>query len=533
MSAADLKKPTAEQKQAAKDFAARWQDRGYEKGETQSYWTELLGKVLGVEQPTQYMDFELPVQIDGCTKFVDAYIPETSVLIEQKSAKVNLRHAHRQSDGSELTPYQQARRYGGYLPYNRRPRWIVVSNFQEIRIHDMNRPNDEPEVIQLAQLPQELYRLRFLTAERDEHIRKETKISVEAGEIVAGIHRELRKQYKNPDDPQSLESLNVLCVRLVFCLYAEDAGIFEKNQFGDYLRQTQTKDIRKALMDLFEVLDQKEEDRDPYLTPELAAFPYVNGGLFARRDIEIPLFTNFIRSLIIDSASDGFDWSEISPTIFGAIFETTLDPDKRRAGGMHYTSIENIHKVIDPLFLDALNDEFADILEVKYRKTWDQKLKAFQKKLGSLTFLDPACGSGNFLTETYLSLRRLENAVKPTLFILRIAIALLFNNLSCGFFQFRLQLLDRFAPAAIPPYPVIMNMRIIAQDLFSASSDHVAACSGQSAEPTQTAMRACQNVHYEPAKKQTILLFIEQQLKHGKECRQALLCGRMFEIDDH
>lgn len=401
---------------AAKMFAERWRDRGYEKGETDHFWLELLGDVLGLDNPTQHLDVEVPVEIDGKTKFVDAYLPETSVLIEQKSANVDLTKGYKQSDGSILTPFQQARRYGAYLPYNRRPRWIVVSNFQEIRVYDMNRPNDPPEIILLQRLPYELYRLGFLTAERDERIRRETEISIEAGDIVAGIYRELRNQYNDSDSPASLESLNILCVRLVFCLYAEDAGIFGKGQFGDYLKGVDADHTRGALQDLFKVLDTREEDRDPYMLPVLAAFPHVNGGLFARSDVEIPMFTDFIRSLLIDSASDSFDWSKISPTIFGAIFEATLDPDKRRAGGMHYTSIENIHKVIDPLFLDALNDEFADILDMKQKNKRADALRAFQKKIGSLTFLDPACGSGNFLTETYLSLRRLENKILEALY---------------------------------------------------------------------------------------------------------------------
>ena len=202
----------------------------------------------------------------------------------------------------------------------------------------------------------------------------------------------------------------MLCVRLVFCLYAEDAGLFGKHQmFHDYLKNFEIKDLRRALIDLFKVLDQKPEERDPYLDEELASFPYVNGGLFADENIEIPNLTDKVKELLLTKASEDFDWSEISPTIFGAVFESTLNPETRRSGGMHYTSIENIHKVIDPLFLNDLKAELDEILEIKILKTKKEKMYAFQEKISKLKFLDPACGSGNFLTETYLSLRRLEN----------------------------------------------------------------------------------------------------------------------------
>ena len=204
-------------------------------------------------------------------------------------------------------------------------------------------------------------------------------------------------------------------MRLVFCLYAEDAGIFgHHGMFHDYLSAFDTRGMRKALVELFKVLDTRPQDRDPYLqddNPDLAAFPYVNGGLFSDEDIEIPPFTDEIRDLLLVKASENFNWSEISPTIFGAVFESTLNPETRRSGGMHYTSIENIHKVIDPLFLDKLKTEFDEICAIPIERSRTAKLRTFQRKLASLTFLDPACGSGNFLTETYLSLRRLENKI--------------------------------------------------------------------------------------------------------------------------
>ena len=343
------------------------------------------------------------------TSFIDGYIESTRVLIEQKGREIDLRKGYKQSDGSMLTPYQQARRYAGYLLYNQVPRWIIVCNFQEFQIHDMNRPNDEPEVLKLADLEKEFHRLQFLVDTGSEHIKKEMEISLQAGELVGVLYDTLLKQYKDHNDPETLKSLNKLCVRLVFCLYAEDAGIFgNRSMFHDYL-QGHEREARRALIDLFKVLDTKPEERDPYMDEDLAAFPYVNGGLFADENIVIPRLDETIVDLILRKASEDFDWSAISPTIFGAVFESTLNPETRRSGGMHYTSIENIHKLIDPLFLDGLKAEFAEIEAVTVERTRKARLEAFQRKLAGLKFLDPACGSGNFLTETYISLRRLEN----------------------------------------------------------------------------------------------------------------------------
>ena len=396
-----------EKRTAAARFAADWNGRGDEKQETQRFWIELLTKVFGVDGSTA-ISFEVPVKLDH-TSFIDGYIESTRVLIEQKGRDIDLSRGYKQSDGAMLTPFQQARRYAGYLPFNQVPRWIVVCNFQEFRIHDMNRPNDEPEILKLADLEKEFHRLQFLVDTGSEHIKKEMEISLQAGELVGILYDALLKQYKDPSDPETLKSLNKLCVRLVFCLYAEDAGIFgNRSMFHDYL-QGHERDARRAIIDLFKVLDTKPEDRDPYMDEDLAAFPYVNGGLFADENIVIPRLDETIIDLILRKASEDFDWSAISPTIFGAVFESTLNPETRRSGGMHYTSIENIHKLIDPLFLDGLKAEFAEIAAVTVERTRKAKLEAFQRKLAGLKFLDPACGSGNFLTETYISLRRLEN----------------------------------------------------------------------------------------------------------------------------
>lgn len=397
-----------EKRSAAAKFAEHWKGRGYEKGESQTFWLTLLTEIFGVQDVANFITFEEQVKLDH-TSFIDGFIPATHVLIEQKGMDKDLRKPIKQSDGTLLTPFQQAKRYSAELPYSQRPRWIVTCNFKEFHIYDMERPTGEPEVILLENLGTEYYRLQFLVDTGDENIKKEMEISLQAGEIVGILYDALLKQYKDPTDPATLKSLNALCVRLVFCLYAEDAGIFGgRNMFHNYL-QTHQRDARRALIDLFNVLDTRPEDRDPYMDDDLAAFPYVNGGLFADENIIIPRLDENIVDLILHKASEDFDWSAISPTIFGAVFESTLNPETRRSGGMHYTSIENIHKVIDPLFLDELRAEVEKIKNIKVEKTKIAAARAAQLRIAELIFLDPACGSGNFLTETYICLRRLEN----------------------------------------------------------------------------------------------------------------------------
>ncbi len=400
----------AEQRAAAKQFVQDWSGKGYEKGESQPFWLALLRNVYGVEQPEKFITFEEQVHLDH-TSFIDGFIPATHVLIEQKGLGKNLNKPIKQSDGTSLTPFQQAKRYSAELPYSERPRWIVTCNFKEFYIYDMERPTGEPEIVLLENLGTEYYRLQFLVDTGDENIKKEMEISLQAGEIVGTLYDAFLKEYKDPDDPETLKNLNALCVRLVFCLYAEDAGIFGSHKmFHNYL-QAHEKEIRRTLIDLFRILDTEIQKRDPYLDEDLLAFPYVNGGLFADENIVIPRLNETIIDLILHKASENFDWSAISPTIFGAVFESTLNPETRRKGGMHYTSIENIHKVIDPLFLDELKEELQKIKEIQTIKTREKKLNDFQIKLSKLKFLDPACGSGNFLTETYISLRRIENEV--------------------------------------------------------------------------------------------------------------------------
>lgn len=331
----------------------------------------------------------------------------------------------------KITPYEQARRYDNHIPLHQKARYIVLSNFSQIVIYDVQDSLDvKPVIIDIKDLNKQLYLLNFLVKEgQSKHLEKEKQVSLQAGELVGKIYNELAKEYDLTQE-KAKKSINTLCVRLVFCLYAEDAGLFDsKEEFHDYLEPVAPNKMGRALKILFKVLDTEEDDRlkddgllfGPYFkqeNPELAVFPYVNGGMFHDEDIIIPPFTDELKRILLEEASEHFDWSDISPTIFGAVFESTLNPETRRQGGMHYTSIENIHKVIDPLFLDGLKAELKQIKD-KYQKTTTltkrqqdkliEEVEAYQRKLANLTFFDPACGSGNFLTETYLSLRKLEN----------------------------------------------------------------------------------------------------------------------------
>lgn len=401
-----------QQEKAAKEFAKKWENIGDEKQDTQRFWMELLQNVYGINNPADFICFEQRVQL-GHTSYIDAMIPATHTMIEQKSLGKDLNAPIRQSDGTLLTPAEQAKRYAAALPYSERPRWIVSCNFKEFHVLDMERPNDSAEIIELSKLGTEFYRLNFLVDIKSSHIEREMEISKGAGELVARLYDSLLAQYKvNPllTEEAILHNINKLCVRLVFCLYAEDSGLFgKKSLFHDYLQDFQPHQVRNALMDLFRILDTEEANRNPYESETLLAFPYVNGSLFSD-PVEIPQFSDDAVDLILQDACN-FDWSEISPTIFGAIFESTLNPDTRRYGGMHYTSIENIHKLIDPLFLDEFRNDFKEAMSRKDGKKKIQLLKALQDKMASKTFFDPAAGSGNFLTESYLSLRRLENDI--------------------------------------------------------------------------------------------------------------------------
>lgn len=412
----------ATRKQEAKEFVKTWSAKeGREDAERQSFWNDLLQRVYGINDYYNYITYEKDVSVkaDGkyTTRRIDGYIPSTKVMIEMKGKKVkDLSKPLLQSGGDELTPFEQARRYSNFMKNNEKPNWIIVSNFDEIDIHNMNDDHPEqPTVIKLKDLPNNVKSLDFLVDAHQQQLINERQLSVDAGNLVAKIYDSLATAYsrgRNVDvnDPKIQRSLNMLIVRLVFLFYADDTGILgETNMFQHLLEGQKPEDIRQVLTELFKVLDQPEDKRDPYLASQYNQFTYVNGGMFSDENIIIPQFTPELKDLIIKEAGQGFDWSGISPTIFGAVFESTLNPETRRSGGMHYTSIENIHKVIDPLFLNDLRTEFNKIQNMGNRNQRIARAKEFQTKLGDLKFFDPACGSGNFLTETYLSLRKMEN----------------------------------------------------------------------------------------------------------------------------
>ena len=384
--------------------------------EARSFWINLLEKVFGVENASEgnkgHISFEKSVKLQGTTKKLDGYIPSTRVLIENKSSHISLDQAEPfPGKPIPINAYGQAKEYDNHLPYQEKAEWIITCNFKEFWIYDMKEAENirKPIKLALSDLGRDYKQLRMLVDNRSFRLIQEQEVSVKAGELVKKMYNLLEKQYPEMDE-KARRNLNILCVRIVFCLYAEDAGVFERNQFHDYLERYDAADFGERLEKLFEVLNMPEEERSLSLSEQLKAFPYTNGGLFAEK-IEVPPFTEELRMLILDKASLGFNWCNISPTIFGALFESTINPETRKEGGMHYTSIENIHKVIDPLFLDDLKQELAVCLKEKNRLTRRQNLLKFQDKLASLTFLDPACGSGNFLTETYLSLREMENEV--------------------------------------------------------------------------------------------------------------------------
>lgn len=409
-------KSTKELEQAAKHFIQKYKDKSNEKSDAQSFWIDFLG--IFVDEPTQKINFEKTVPL-GHTSFIDAYIPHAKTLIEQKSSGIDLNKAKKQSDGSELTPFEQAKRYNDELPYSQKARYIIVCNFDEFHIHDMESPKDPPQIINFADLTKQIHRFAFLNESKNDELKalalaKQSELSFKAARLIKQIQDELIALYaaatpSGEPSEQDFASINMLLTRLVFCFYADDSGVFTRHDmFGAYLA-THKANMRQAILDVFSMLSTPEHKRSKFADPELLAFPYTNGGLFEFYDENIPQFNDKLAELIIDKATFGFDFSLISPTIFGGLFESTLNPETRRSGGMHYTSIENIEKLIKPLFLDKLESELDEIIAIKQKDTKDKKLIEFQKKLGSLCFFDPACGSGNFLTQTFLCLRELEN----------------------------------------------------------------------------------------------------------------------------
>lgn len=392
------------------EFVSRWQGRGYEKGDTQQFWLQLL-RTIGYPKVDDVL-FEFHVSSGG---FIDVWIPDAGILIEQKALGIDL-DKEEVRQGKQKTPLTQALDYVDELPRLEQPRFVITCNFSTFRVYDRDTygrsqlPNNAFEFT-LDELANHPEYLAFINDPTNSRLEKEKTVSIKAGELIGKLYDKLREGYMNPDSEESMHALNVLCVRLVFCLYCEDAGLFGKDAFYNYLKDVPANRIRTALKNLFCALDTNLSGRDPY-DLEVKAFPYVNGGLF-RDESEVPNFTDETKNFLLNEVSSHIDWSQISPTIFGGIFESTLNPETRRSGGMHYTSPENIHKVIDPLFLDDLKEELKTICTeegITPRKR-ENALKHFHEKICSLTFFDPACGSGNFLTETYICLRKLEDTV--------------------------------------------------------------------------------------------------------------------------
>lgn len=395
-------------KKQIREFIDRWDGQGHEKQETQKFWLDLMQNVLGMTNAIHDTEFEHKTASGG---FIDVLCPDARFLVEQKSAGVDLDKKEPRQEG-QVTPVEQALRYADNLPFSLKPSVICTCNFQRFRFYDLERdPRATGSPVAdftLRELGDHIDTLASVFDTGNSRIVAERQLSEKAGILVANLHNAIAAQYADPDAPGSHHSLAVLTVRFVFALYAEDAGLFPQSAFSRYVDSFDAAHLRRGVIDLFKTLNTKEAERDRYLEPELDRFPYVNGGLFAE-DIEIPQFTDQIRESLL-TAGDGFNWRRISPVIFGSLMEETLSHDQRRKGGMHYTTVRNIHKVIDPLFLDDLRAELDRIEKDKVREaTRAKRLKAFQDKLASLQFLDPACGSGNFLTETFLRLRELEN----------------------------------------------------------------------------------------------------------------------------
>ena len=397
-------------KKAVRDFCDRWRDKGYEKGETQQFWLQAL-RAIGYQHADDVL-FEHHLPSGG---FIDVWIRDANVLIEQKSYGANL-DDYDVRQNKKKTPLMQALDYVDELPRLEQPRFVVTCNFGEFRVYDRDKwsksqLSDNAFEFTLDEFAEHPEYMSFITDPSNSRLEKEKQVSIKAGELIGRLYDMMREGYYDPDSEKSMHALNVLCVRLVFCLYCEDADLFVKDSFFNYLQNVPANQLRIALKRLFKVLDTNLNDRDPY-DVDVKIFPYVNGGLF-REETEIPIFTEEAKQFLLEEVSAAIDWSQISPTIFGGIFESTLNPETRRSGGMHYTSPENIHKVIDPLFLDDLKREFDDIKNEDGATPRKRKnaLLRFHEKLCGLKFLDPACGSGNFLTEIYICLRRLEDLV--------------------------------------------------------------------------------------------------------------------------
>ena len=405
-------------KSDAREFVQRWRSildqvsagKNNEQQDTAKFWQDLLVNVLGVPSSAipSFVDFERKVR----GRRIDVFVSDHHFLCEQKSVGVDLDKPEPRNGGLE-TPYQQATWYAQHLPYSERPRWLMTCNFETFRLYDLDeeRPEDTVQEFTLEELPDHLYLLGFLTSKESSRLHKEQELSVEAGRHVSRLYDAISKQYHHIDtDEEEQRSLNVLITRIIFLLYAEDADLLQSHfAFGDFCKGDPSK-LRRKLATLFETIDTPCEERDEYADDDVAAFPYVNGGLFSDQSIVIPQMTEEIANAIED-ASRGFDWREISGVIFGGVFEGTLNPETRHAGGMHYTSVENIERCLRPLFLDELWAELHAAEGERSGAKRQQMLETLHDKISKITVGDPACGSGNFLTEAYRQLRTIENRI--------------------------------------------------------------------------------------------------------------------------
>lgn len=402
----------------AKGFVERWraildavpEGKNNEQQDTAKFWQDLLVNVLGVPSNSMatFVDFERKVR----GRRIDVFVSDHHFLCEQKSVGIDLDKPEPRNGGLE-TPYQQATWYAQHLPYSERPRWLMTCNFETFRLYDLDeeRPEDTVQEFTLEELPDHLYLLGFLTSKESSRLHKEQELSVEAGRHVSRLYDAISKQYHHIDtDEEEQRSLNVLITRIIFLLYAEDADLLQSHfAFGDFCKGDPSK-LRRKLVTLFETIDTPYDKRDEYADDDVAAFPYVDGGLFSDRTIVIPQMTEEIADAI-ENASRGFDWREISGVIFGGVFEGTLNPETRHAGGMHYTSVENIERCLRPLFLDELWAELHAAEGERSGAKRQQMLEALHDKISKITVGDPACGSGNFLTEAYRQLRTIENRI--------------------------------------------------------------------------------------------------------------------------
>ncbi len=370
----------------AAEFSREWADATYEKGKTQSFYNDFF-EIFGVKRRSVARYEEHVKRLDNGSGFIDLFWPGM-FLVEQKSA------------GRDLNPARkQAGDYFDVLPEKDRPRYILVSDFQNFELLDL----DERKLLcfTLPELSTHVEKFGFIIGVERKTFRDQDPVNTKAAELVGRLHDALDEAgYRGHD-------LERFLVRIVFCLFADDTGIFEpRDMFLDFV-ETRTRedgsDLGPLLAQLFQVLDTSDDERSTTLDEDLAGFPYINGDLF-REPLRIPSFTKTMRERLLEACF--FDWSNISPAIFGALFQSVIEPAERRAQGAHYTTEKNILKVIEPLFLDELRAEFKKIKALKNNR--EKRLREFQKKLGSLTFFDPACGCGNFLIIAYREIRLLE-----------------------------------------------------------------------------------------------------------------------------